>query len=90
MITCAPVAMAALQDQTWWHHQVGLSGWEGGEREGKERGEEEYNTVIVIWPPNYSKWASSGMSSVTMAIRKHTQAKKLHKSGLRQFLLPAQ
>ena len=45
MITCAPVAMAALQDQTWWHHLVGLSGWEGGEREGgeregKERGEE--------------------------------------------------
>ena len=25
---------------TWWHHLVGLSGWEGGEREGKERGEE--------------------------------------------------
>ena len=25
---------------TLWHHLVGLSGWEGGEWEGKERGEE--------------------------------------------------
>ena len=38
---------------TWWHHLVGLSGWEGGEREGKERGEEGpiiLYTVIVNLP----------------------------------------
>ena len=38
--TCIPVAMAAVPNRTWWHHLVGLSGWEGGEREGKEKGED--------------------------------------------------
>ena len=38
--TCIPVAMAAVPNRTWRHHLIGLSGWEGGEREGKERGEE--------------------------------------------------
>ena len=39
--TCMPVASChgSSTQPTWWHHLVGLSGWEGREWEGKERGE---------------------------------------------------